>query len=162
LTKAGEVGLNITEEDIIQETKAKDVMDKNPPLIYENMQLMDVLRIFSETDNLYYPVINKDKKLCGILTVEGIKQTFLETDISGLILANDLMQPVIAKVAAEAPISDVREILNRLDIEYLPVVNEEDKIEGFIERKKLNKFISTRIMELQKQADFLDEVSNKH
>lgn len=29
--------------------------------------------------------------------------------------------------------------------------------EGFIERKKLNKFISTKIIELQKQADSLDE-----
>jgi Kef-type K+ transport system membrane component KefB/predicted transcriptional regulator len=155
MAKAGEVGLNITEEDLIHTTKAKDVMDKNPPLIYENMQLTDILRIFSENDNLYYPVINKDKKLQGIITVEGIKQTFLESELSSLILANDLMEPVIAKTSAEAPISEVKEILNRYDIEYLPVINENSKIEGFIERKKLNKFISTKIIELQRQADSL-------
>lgn len=155
VTKAGEVGLNITEEDIMQQSKAKDFMDKNPPLIYENMQLQNILEIFSENDNLYYPVINKDKILRGIITVESIKQTFLETDIGGLILANDLMESVIAKTSAETPMSEVMKILNKYDIEYLPVVDEKNKITGFIERKKLNKFISTKIIELQKQADSL-------
>jgi len=143
--KAGEAGLNITEEDIVMQTKASDVMDKNPPLINENMQLSGILQIFSENDNLYYPVVNKDKKLCGIITIEGIKQTFLETDIGGLILANDLMEPVIASCLAETPMADVRDILNKYDIEYLPIIDKERKIAGFIELKKLNKFISTII-----------------
>lgn len=155
VTKAGEVGLNITEEDMVRQSKVKDLMDKNPPLIYENMQLQQILEIFSANDNLYYPVINKDKILRGIITVEGIKQTFLETGIVGLILANDLMEPVTAKTSAEMPISEVRATLNRYDIDYLPVTDKSDKIEGFIERKKLNKFISTKIIELQKQADSL-------
>ena len=157
VTKAGEVGLNVTEDDLIRELKVKDIMDKNAPLINENMQLIDILKIFTEEDNLYYSVINKDKELRGIITVEGIKQTFLETDIGGLILANDLMQPVIAKTNAEMPISEAKEILNRYDIEYLPVVDESNKIKGFIERKKLNKFIATKIIELQRDADFLEK-----
>ena len=153
--KAKETGLNITEEDIIEKTSATDIMDKNPPLIYENMHLTDILKIFSEYDNLYYPVIDKDKRLLGIITIEGIKQTFLETDISGLILANDLMEPVIAKISRDASMSDVRNELNGHNVEYLPVVSEDNKVQGFIERKKLNKFISTKIIELQKQADSL-------
>jgi len=52
VTKAGEVGLNITEEEIVHQSRAEDLMDKNPPLIYENMQLHDILEIFSENDNL--------------------------------------------------------------------------------------------------------------
>ena len=155
MSKAGEVGLNITEEDIIQKSRAKDLMDKKPPLIYESMQLTDILKIFSENDNLYYPVINKNREIRGIITVEGIKQTFLQMDISDLILAHDLMEPVIAKTTAEASASEVNELLNRYNADYLPVVNQDDKLEGFIERKKLNKFISTKIIELQKQADSL-------
>ncbi len=156
IIKAKEAGLNITEEEIIENTKAKEAMDLKPPLIYENMRLNDILKIFSENDNLYYPVIDKQNKLLGIITVEGIRQTFLETDISGLILANDLMEPVSAKINGEASISDVRKTLNRHGIEYLPVVGKDNKIQGFIESKKLNKFISTKIIELQRQADELE------
>jgi len=155
VSKAGEVDLNITEEDIINRSMASDVMDPDPPLIYENMQLIDILRIFSEYDNLFYPVINKSRELRGIITVEGIKQTILDTDVGGLILAADFMEPVIAKTPLEATAVDVKEALDRYDIDYLPVVDKSDKIRGFIERKKLNKFISTKIIELQKQADSL-------
>ncbi|MBU4311700.1 MAG: CBS domain-containing protein, partial [Candidatus Omnitrophica bacterium] len=147
---------NITEEDIIEQTLASDVMDKKPPIIYENMHLADILKIFSENDSLYYPVVDKDKKLHGIITVEGIKQTFLETDISGLILANDLMEAVMTTISCEASIRDVMKALDRYNIEYLPVVNKDNMLQGFIERKKLSKFISTKIIELQKQADSLD------
>jgi len=151
--KAGEAGLNITEEDIIQRSSAKDFMDKYPPLIYEDMKLKDILRIFSENDNLYYPVVNSKKKLRGIITVEGIKQAILELDISELILSHDFMEPIIASVSSGTPMSEVKEILNKYNIDYLPVVHENDIIEGFIERKQLNKFISTKMIELQKRVD---------
>jgi len=156
VTKAGEVGLNITEEDIVRRSRAKDLMDKNPPLVYENMKLTDILRIVSDSDNLYYPMVDRDKLLMGIISVEGIRQTFLETDMGGLILAHDLMEPVIARTSSSTSLTEVKEILNRHNIDYLPVVNERNKIEGFIERKKLKKFISTKIIESQKQADSLE------
>lgn len=155
LTKAGEVGLNITEEDIIEKGKAKDVMDREPPIIYANMKLSDILRIFSEDDHLCYPVIDKDRVLQGIITVEGIRQTFLEMGMEGLILAHDLMEMPIAVTNSEAPVSEIRETLNRYDIEYLPVVDKDNKIQGLIERKRLNKHIATKIIELQKQVDSL-------
>jgi len=156
VTKAQEVGLNITEEDIIQTTKIVDFMDKNPPLIYENMRLTDILRLFSENDNHYYPVINKDKKIQGTITVEGIKQTILHMDMGGLLLAHDLMEPVITKVAPTTTTAEVRETLSRYNIEYLPVVDGKGEVVGSIERKNLNKFISTKIIELQKKADSLE------
>ncbi len=155
VTKAGEIGLNITEEDIIKEGKAKDFMDKNPPLICENMKLSDIIKMFSESDNLYYPVVNEDKKMRGIITVEGIRQTILDTDVGDLILAHDFMEPVIVKIFPDTPIFEVKEILHKYNIEYLPVTDKEDKIKGFIESKKLDRVISTKIIELQKQADSL-------
>lgn len=155
VTKAGEVGLNVTEEDIIQQSKASDLMDKNPPLIYENMQLKDIVRIFSENDNLYYPVINKHRELTGIITVEGIKQTILDMDIGSIILAHDLMEPVVAKTTPDVPITEVREKLNGYNIEYLPVIDRIGRLEGFIERQDLNRFISTKVIASQKLADSL-------
>ena len=153
--KAKEAGLNITEEDIIRQTKADDIMDKNPPLIYEKMRLADILQIFSTNDNLYYPVINEERELRGIITIEGIRQMFLETEIGGLILAHDLMEPIAIKTDSGVPTSEIKKLLDRYDIDYLPVVDEGSRLEGFIERKKLNRFISTKIIELQKKADSL-------
>lgn len=155
LSKAGEIGLNITEEDLIEKTTIEDIMDKNPPLISENMPLTDILQVFSQTENLYYPVMNGDQRLKGIITVDNIKQTLMDTDVGGLILAHDLMQAVPATIRPNAPMLEAKELFDRYDLEYLPVVAEENQFVGFIEKKRFNKFISTKLMELQEHADSL-------
>lgn len=156
ITKAGEVGLNITEEDIIKQTKAEDFMDSNPPIINENMHLTEILKLFSESDYLYYPVVDKEKHLNGIITVEGIKQIFMQMDMSALVLACDVMEPVIAKTSKEIPTAEVSEKMSRYDIEFLPVVDNENFLEGVIVRKRLNKFLATKVIELQSQAESLE------
>lgn len=155
ITKAGEVGLNITEEDLIQKTKVEDIMDKNPPIISEKMTLIDILKVFSDDANLYYPVINDNKDLCGIITVDNIKQTVMDADVSGLILAHDLMQPVLAKAKTETSMPEAKELMDRYGLEYLPIVSDDNKIRGFIEKRMFDKFVSTKILELQQKADSL-------
>lgn len=156
VTRAGETGLNITEEDLIYKTKTSEMMDTNPPLIYKDMSLPKILKIFSKSVNLYYPVVNKHKKLLGIITVDNIKNIFMETALSDLLLAVDLMQPVVSSAAPDSNIYSVKESLDRYNLEYLPVVEKDNKICGFIERRVLNKMLATKIIELQHQADALE------
>ena len=155
ITGAGEAGLNITEEDIIRESKAKDIMDTTIPLIHENMSLAQILKTFSETDNLYYPVVNKGKKLLGVITVDNIKNSLMTSGLHSFLLAYDLMEPVIAKAAPSLPMKEVQEILSRYNLEYLPVVSSKDKVIGFLERRQISRKISTKLIELQKQAEAL-------
>jgi CBS domain-containing protein len=155
ITKAGEAGLNITEEDIIRESKVKDIMDESIPLIYENMSLSEILKIFGETDNLYYPVVDKKRKLLGVITVDHIKNSLTTSGLDTFLLAHDLMEPVIAKSSPNLPMTEALETLGRYNIEYLPVVSAKDEIIGFLERRQISRKISTKLIELQKQAESL-------
>jgi CBS domain-containing protein len=156
VTKAGEVGLNVTEEDLVLTLKAEDIMDKAPPLIYENMSLAQILAIFSESPNLYYPVVDSNKKLLGIITVDNIKNTFMVAGLNDLLLAVDVMESPIALAASESSIFELKRTLARYNLEYLPVVDGDNKIVGFIERRMLYKIISTKVIELQRKADSLE------
>ena len=158
VTKAGEVGLNITEDDLIRKLKAKDLMDNNPPLIYKNTPLDKILAIFSESPNLYYPVVDPDKKLLGIITVDNIKNIFMVAGLNDLLLAIDAMEPSLASVNPESSVSEVKKLLARYNLEYLPVVTKENMVVGFIERRMVYKIISTKIIELQRHADSLEEM----
>ncbi|MFH1414349.1 MAG: cation:proton antiporter [Candidatus Omnitrophota bacterium] len=153
VTRAGEVGINITEEDFINKTQTKEIMEKSLPLIYENDSLDKVLSTFTETPNLYYPVVDKDKKLTGIIGVDSIKNTLAEKELIGLALAADLQEPVVAKINENSMLSEAKNVLNKYNIEYLPVVTEADKVVGFIERRILAKAVSAKMMELQKQVE---------
>lgn len=155
VTRAGEAGLNITEEEIIQYSRVEEFMDKKSPTIHENMHLTALLKLFSESDNLYYPVTNENRELKGIITVENLRKTFLDMDLNELLLAVDIMEPVIATTSSKSTVAEARAILHRYNIDYLPVVDENDVLEGFIERQKLNRFVTTQIIEVQKKADSL-------
>ncbi|MBN2542076.1 cation:proton antiporter [bacterium] len=155
LTKADEVGLDITEEDIIAQSKAKDVMDPNIPLINENQTLPQVLSKFSETDNLFYPVIDEENRLLGVITIENIKDAFSSFELGSLILAHDLMEPVTSVTHPETPLFDVKEAIDRQALEFIPVVSEDNMVLGIIETRNLQRQISSRILELRKQADML-------
>ncbi|NQT28856.1 MAG: cation:proton antiporter [Candidatus Omnitrophica bacterium] len=159
VTKAGEVGMNITEDDFVRNLKVEEIMDKTPPLIYKNMPLAQILTIFSESPNLYYPVVDTSKKLLGIITVDNIKNTFMATSLSDLLLAVDVMEPAVASVTSKSSISELKGILAKYNLEYLPVVTQENEVIGFIERRMVYKVISTKIMELQRQVDSLEKDS---
>jgi len=159
VTKAGEVGMNITEDDFVRNLKVEEIMDKTPPLIYKNMPLAQILTIFSESPNLYYPVVDTSKKLLGIITVDNIKNTFMATSLSDLLLAVDVMEPAVASVTSKSSISELKGILAKYNLEYLPVVTQENEVIGFIERRMVYKVISTKVMELQRQVDSLEKDS---
>ena len=74
--KAGEVGMNVTEEDLIKSYKVCDVMDSEAASISEGMPLHQILDVFSTTDFVYYPVVNRDSKITGVITIAGIKEMF--------------------------------------------------------------------------------------
>lgn len=158
IVKAKEVGLNITEEDLLDKTRAEDIMDKNPPYIYKNMSLPAILDIFSKSNNLYYPVVDDDKKLLGIITIDSIRNIFMEKTLSDLLLAVDVMESSLISVRPESSLFSVKEALDRYNLEYVPVTAEDKTIRGFIERRTLNRSISTKIMELQHRADSLEEI----
>jgi len=147
VTKAGEVGLNITEEDLIRQSKVKDIMDIKTPLIHENMSLSEIMEIFCNNSYLYYPVINKEKNLVGIISIFGIKNTFMVSGLDNFLIAFDLMEPVIAVTAPETSVLNAKEILERNNLEFLPVVTEENKVVGSLESRAIQRLISRKITE---------------
>ena len=153
--KAGETGLNITEEDLIQKSTAGDVLNENVPRIRENTPITTVLNEISESDNLYFPVVNMQGNLTGILSIEGIKNAFIAQEMTGTILAHDLMEPVRLSCGAEKALPDVLESMKREKVESLPVIDSNGLPLGMIENRGIQKHLSRKILELQEQADAL-------
>jgi Kef-type K+ transport system membrane component KefB/CBS domain-containing protein len=153
--KAKEIGLNVTEEDLIRRSQAKDILDDSIPFINENAPLKEVLEIFSKYDNLHYPVVDDRMKILGIITIDNIKNTFISSELGDFLLAHDLMDSVIYTASPETPLIEVNDILKKNNIDYLPIVTDENKLLGILETRNIQKLISRRIMELQNHADLL-------
>ncbi len=157
VTKAGEVGLNITEEDLIKKSKADDIADRSIPHIRETDNITKILNLFSERDNFYYPVVDKDEKLVGIVSIDHLKDTFIASELSDYLLAYDIMEPVICTCTPDTEATEVRNDLKRFDIQSMPMVDKEGRVLGMIENRGLQQLFSRRIAQLQMKAKTLED-----
>ena len=153
--KAGEVGLNITEEDLIQTYRVADVMNKKVPVIFAGDSLNRVVNIVSNTQDFYYPVTDNQHNLTGIITLDGVRNSFATQQLNDWLVALDIMEPVVGKVTADMPLSEAFEKARQLDIEFLPVVafNQDDKFTAVLNCREVRRQLSAEVMTRQQKAD---------
>jgi len=152
--KAREVGMDVTEEDLIRQYSVKEVMDSNPTTLREDLPLDEIINIFSTTDSLYYPVIDEQSKLKGVISVSGIKETFAYQNVASWLLACDIAQPALDKTTWNTPLTEAMEHMKQFDLEYMPVVSgDNNKLVGIIDARAVNRKISAEVVKKHKQAD---------
>ncbi len=153
--RAGEVGMNVTEEDLIKTYKVNDVMDTKVPVISAGMSLSEVIKVVSDTDSFYYSVVDGDKKLIGAITLDGIRNTFTTQELNEWLVALDIVEPIIARVTPDVWLSDAFEKTRRLDIEYLPVIvsDESNEFAGVLNCRSVHRSLSAEVLKRQQKAD---------
>ena len=153
--RAGEVGLNITEDDLIRTYNVADVMDPKVPVVSAGMSLSEVIKVVSSTDSFYYSVVDKDRKLIGAVTLDGIRNTFATQELNDWFVALDIMEPIIGKVTPDMALSDALEEIRKLNVEHLPVVasSQDDSFVGVLGNRAVRRSLSAEILSRQQKAD---------
>jgi len=153
--KAGEIGLNITEDDLVKTYTVADVMDTEVPVVGADMSLSEVIKVVGGTDSSCYPVVDKDRTLVGAITLDGIRNTFSTQELNDWLVALDIAEPVAAKVTPDVALSEALEKIRRLDIEYLPVVaaGDGDKHVGILSLRSVRRRLGAEVLAKQKEAD---------
>jgi len=153
--KAGEIGMNVTEEDLIKTYTVKDVMDTKPTSIAQDLPLQQILEVFSTSDSVYYPVIDSQSRIIGIITIADIKEMFANRDVAGWLLACDVAEPVLDKTTPAKPLEEAVERMRRYNLENMPVVAGEDSDElvGILDYRMVNRKISAEVLHRRKVAD---------
>ncbi|MBL7152314.1 MAG: cation:proton antiporter [Phycisphaerae bacterium] len=153
--RAGEVGLNMTEEDLIRSYTVCDVMDTDVPTIGSGMLLGEVIEVVSGTDHFYYSVVDRDKKLVGAVTLDGIRNTFATQEINDWLVALDIMTPVVGRVTPDMPLADALERIRELNVEHLPVVasSEDEQFVGVLGDRAVHRALSAEVLSRQREAD---------
>ncbi len=155
VSKAGEVGVNITEEDLIETYNVAEVMDTKVPVISAGTSLSEVVQVVSSTESFYYPVVDNDKKLIGAITLGGIRNTFATQELNDWLVALDVLEPIITQVTPDMALSKAFERARRLDIECIPVVasGQEDEFVGLLDCRATRRQLSAEVLSRQRKAD---------
>ena len=155
--KGGEVGLNITEEDLIETYTVADVMDTEAPTISAGASLSEVIKIVSSTHSFYYSVVDSDRKLIGAVTLDGIRNTFTTQELNDWLVALDIAEPVIARITPDMALAGALEKAKQLDIEHIPVTasSEGNSLVGLLDCRAVLRSLSAEVLSRQQKADMM-------
>lgn len=155
ISKAGEIGLNITEEDLIETYSVSGVMDTQVPVISAGAPLNEVIKVVGDTHSFYYPVVDDHGKLVGAITLDDMRNTFATQELNDWLVALDIAEPIITKLTPEAALSESLEKMKRLGIEHAPVVEsmQDDKFIGILDVVGVHRQLSAEILARQQQAE---------
>jgi Kef-type K+ transport system membrane component KefB/predicted transcriptional regulator len=157
--KAGEVGKDITEDDLLASYRVRDVMDSKPTILKSNSSLEKVLQAASESDSLFYPVVDEKSRLIGIISFLNIKNLFFMKGLENLILASDLMTDVLAETVPGARLTEAIDRMKAMEMEVLPVVSadEDHHLVGMIEQRKIRHALARKLSaEIVRRNEFLE------
>jgi CIC family chloride channel protein len=133
-------GINVRagkEVSILRSLLVKDFMVRNLVPVSENLPLSDLLNLIKESTSSYFPVVNPDGELMGIVSLRDIRPVLLEEEsLMNLVIAKDIMSESVITVTSDQNLYDALAKFESKDIDQLPVVDKNNprKIVGMLKR----------------------------
>jgi CIC family chloride channel protein len=108
-------------------------------LIAEDLPFDAVVKIVTGSEESYFPVVNKEGKMTGILSINDIRQVMFDDQPRGLMVAKDMATPKVARVSPDDSLQTAMDIMVKLQIDELPVVSHErpDEIETMLSKQDI-------------------------
>jgi CIC family chloride channel protein len=86
-----------------------------------------------------FPVLDSDKRLCGILSFNDYNEALHDEDLTHLVVAKDLASHDVVTVSSEDNLYTALEKISRKDFSTLPVVSAQDpgELVGIVTRRDI-------------------------
>lgn len=139
--------------DIMQGVAVTEVMRKTPVFVHKDASISEVMGLFQETNLLGFPVVDDNKKVCGIITLQDMHRAESDPNFSsrGRVVADIATEDPIT-VFPDEPIWTAIQKMSPRDIARLPVVSRDgsNRLEGVISRSDILRAYDVGVMRKQR------------
>ncbi|MBW1858634.1 MAG: chloride channel protein [Deltaproteobacteria bacterium] len=139
--------------DVLGTIRVKELMPqlRRVELVPENMRLVDFRKMFSSTEQQYFPVVDEEKRLTGIFSINDIRGVIFDQEVGDLVVMKDVAN---SDIIVTTPSEDLSEVLKKFtirNINRLPVVREEDHkiLLGMLDRREVIQYYNERVDEIK-------------
>ena len=141
--------------DILQAIPVNDLMPlvRKVTLIPQNMPFLDFKRCFSETTQHYFPVVDDEKRLVGIFSINDIRGVLFAPEIEQLVVMKDVATSDIILTTPEEDLNEVLRKFTTRNIDSLPVVRADDHgiLLGMLNRREVIAFYNQKVEALKSE-----------
>ena len=117
--------------------RAKDVMNKEPYILYSDDTILNASKFMEKERVRNLPVVDKDNKLIGLITLREIIEGFAQKTEKALV--KDVMVKEVKAIEPETPLKGAIQVMLVNKFGCLPVVDNNKKLIGILTETDLLK-----------------------
>ena len=131
----GEFARGLLEKSLVREA----ITPRKVITIPESMHFGDLIKVVTDSPDAYYPVVDEQGKMTGILSINDIREVLFEETLAQVIIAKDVATPTVLRVIWNDSLQDALTKMALINVNELPVVREEapDEIIGMIAKRDI-------------------------
>jgi Kef-type K+ transport system membrane component KefB len=152
VTKAGEVGRNVTVEDLLGTFKVRDVMSPSHATIRAHAPLPEVMDTIARSEAVYFPVVQDDGTLLGVVTLERLKAVLNLPDVGNFIVAQDLVEPTHFTVQPDTTLREANQLMKDRGRDFLVVLDADQHVAGFMVARQVERLLEAEIARRRQTA----------
>jgi len=125
---------------LLEKIYVRDAVRMRPiTLIPENMPFDGLVKIVTRSEELHFPVVDRNGKLTGILSINDIRAVLFEDTVNRLIVARDVATPNVVRIRMHDTLQKALDEMAALNVDELPVVRNEgeDEIVAILSKRDI-------------------------
>jgi CIC family chloride channel protein len=138
----GTFARGLLERALVQEA----ILPREVITIPEAMPFGDLIKVVTNSPESYFPVVNAQGKMTGILSINDIREVLFEENLAQLIIAKDVATHTVVRAFWDESLQDALDKMALINVNELPVVREEDpdEIIGMIAKRDIISYYHER------------------
>ncbi len=137
LARQGKLLTHHTDHSILTMMSMKNIIDKDFTSVKPDLEMGTLVHAISSSRDNYIPVLDDSGRLLGEIDINKIRHIIFRTELYHRFHVSQLMSPPAAELNANDPMEDVMKTFERTGAQYLPVVDIDGQLVGYISRIRL-------------------------
>lgn len=137
LAREGKLITHHTDRSVLTLMSLKSVVDKDFIPVSPDLPLGKLVNVISRSHSSFLPVVDSGGTLLGEIDITKIRQIMFRTELYNRFTVKQIMTPVQATLGINDPMEEVMRKFDTKNTNFLPVVDVNQRIIGYISRTRL-------------------------
>lgn len=137
LAKQGKLITHHTDHAILTLMSLDSVIDRDYNAVSPDMELGQIVHKISRSRNSFLPVLDAAGNLLGEIDITKIRHVVFRIELYHHFKARQLMTQPAATLNDDAPMTDVMKVFDHTHSDWLPVLDHEKHLKGYISRQRM-------------------------
>ena len=151
LARQGKLVTHHTDHAVLTLMSLDTVVDHDCQTVGRDMELAQIVHKISRSRSSVLPVTDAAGKLLGEIDVMNIRHVVFRTELYHHFKAHQLMTEPAAVLYHDTPMTQVMKTFERTQADWLPVVDSERHLKGYVSRRRLYDMYRKTVHELSQE-----------